>query len=93
MLIFFCDSRINFKKRKMFLYIKKKSYLICRPKESNFRKMGNEPTLRPPGRLNELIYRAVTFFGFFFEKIQTFRELGFFFAHHYLTSIELFTSY
>ena len=37
----------------MFLYIKKKSYLICRPKESNFRKMGNEPTLRPPGRLNE----------------------------------------
>ena len=77
----------------MFLYIKKKSYLICRPKESNFRKMGNEPTLRPPGRLNELIYRAITFFGFFFEKIQTFKELGFFFAHHYLTSIELFTSY
>ncbi len=26
-------------------------FLIYRPKESNFRIMGNEPTLRPPGRL------------------------------------------
>lgn len=43
-------------------------FLKYRPKESNFRIMGNEPTLRPPGRLKYYNLQGWHLLWLFFQK-------------------------
>ena len=69
--VFFCLNIL--KNNNLYKFIYKIIHLcnfLCCPKESNLRIEGNEPTLWPHRQLNKIIYRAFTFFGFFFKKIQ-----------------------